>query len=146
MTNDKHSTFCVNCENYISDACMSCKTKSNGVPCKYVEIGTIPKKSNFDIIKAMSIEQLAEWLDENGMWDYSPWSTWWDQKYCQNCESVICKSEDAVKVVGPRLCFSDGDVECAYCEIYDKCRFFPEHEDVPDSSEIIRMWLEAEVE
>lgn len=90
--------------------------------------------NNFEKLQSMSTEEFSAWLNQNGMWDNSPWSIWLDQKYCQNCEEVICKSPDDSR-----------NYICSYCEIYDKCRFFPEHEDVPDGKEIIKMWLESEV-
>ena len=91
--------------------------------------------NNFENLKQMNINQFTEWLDTNGMWDNSPWSLWWDKKYCKNCESIKCKSPD-----------DSFHSYCAYCEIYDKCRFFPEQDDVPDCKEIVKFWLEAEVE
>ena len=36
--------------------------------------------------------------------------------------------------------------ECVYCEVYGNCRFLQEMDDLPDSKETIKMWLEAEVE
>ena len=91
--------------------------------------------NNFERLKSMSIEELAKWLDQNGMWDNSPWSLRWNEQYCKRCESIMCKSADDSR-----------RFPCAYCEIYDKCRFFPDMDDVPDSKEIIKLWLEAEVE
>ena len=91
--------------------------------------------NNFDKLKSLDIDKFTEWLDDNGQYDTAPWSLWFDRKYCKNCEDIICKSPDDL--------FHS---RCAYCEIYDKCRFFDEMEDVPDSKEIVRLWLEAEVE
>lgn len=128
--------YCLNCENRFSSDCMSCKTKTNGVPCKYREIGSITKKSNAEILKEMDVDQLAEWLDKNGMWDNSPWSKWFDSKYCQQCESIKAIVEDD---------FGNRECEFAYCELENKCRYFEDHEEVPDCKEIIKMWLESEV-
>lgn len=91
--------------------------------------------NNFERLKSMSVDELAKWLDTNGMWDNSPWSQWFDQKYCKNCPDIMCKSPDDSR-----------QFPCAYCEIYDNCRFFPEQEDVPDCKDIIKMWLAEEVE
>lgn len=88
--------------------------------------------NNFEKLKSMSVDELSEWLDNNGMWDNSLWSKWFDEEYCKKCEDIMCKSPDDSR-----------EFRCAYCEIYDNCRFFPEKADVPDSKEIIRMWLEA---
>lgn len=94
--------------------------------------------NNFDKLKSFDIDQLAEWLDVNGMWDNSPWSLWWDRKYCQNCESV--------KAPGDNYWGFKSNCGYAYCEVENKCRYFPDHDDVPDCKEIVKMWLEAEVE
>ena len=94
--------------------------------------------NNFEKLQSMSVEQFAEWLDENGMWDTSPWSKWFDSEYCQQCESII-----------GTICDDFGDdrkCEFAYCEVEHKCRFFQNMEDVPDCKDIIKMWLESEVE
>jgi hypothetical protein len=91
--------------------------------------------NNFDKLKSLDIDKLAEWLDENGQYDTAPWSLWFDKQYCKNCEDIICKSPDDSR-----------QYRCAYCEIYDKCKFFPEIDDVPNSKDVIKMWLEAEVE
>jgi hypothetical protein len=94
--------------------------------------------------KAMTLEELAEWLDENGMFDNSPWSNWFNDSYCAKCETVKCKYKDAEKTLGftPYLFGSySGDLDCAYCELEHKCRFFPGLDDIPSNLEIIGMWL-----
>lgn len=91
--------------------------------------------NNFERLRSMSVEELVTWLDANGMWDNSPWSLWFDQKYCKNCEDIMYKLPDDCR-----------EFPCAYCEIYYNCRFFQDKEDVPDSKEIVKMWLESEVE
>lgn len=93
--------------------------------------------NNFEKLQSLGIEQFAEWLDQNGMWDNSPWSKWFDSKYCQQCESVKATVEG---YLGTREC------EFAWCELEHRCRYFADHEEVPDCKEIIKMWLEAEVE
>ena len=91
--------------------------------------------NNFEKLKAMSIEDLANWLDKYVSYDDSPWCNWFDQKYCKSCENIMCKSpDDSSKCI------------CTYCEIYDNCRFFPDLSDVPDSAETVKMWLESEAE
>ena len=101
--------------------------------------------NNFEKLKSMSLEELAEWLDKNCMFDHSPWMEDFNDKYCANCESVMCKYEDADKVLGLKPLY-DYDVECAYCEIYGKCRYFLDMDDVPDGKEMVKLWLKAEVE
>ena len=91
--------------------------------------------NNFEKLKSMSVDELAKWLDEYVSYDDSPWCNWFDQQYCKNCEDIECKSaDDSQKYI------------CAYCEIYDNCRFFADKNDVPDSLDTVRLWLESEVE
>jgi len=94
-------------------------------------------KTNFENWKSLDIDQLADWLDANGMWDNSPWSKWFDSTYCQRCESVKATVEDD---------FGQRECEFAWCELENRCRYFPDHDDVPDCKEIVKMWLESEVE
>lgn len=91
--------------------------------------------TNFLNLQTMSVTELAEWLNENGLWDNSPWMLWFDKTYCQRCDSV--------KGFMPEL---NKECECAYCEAYANCRFFTNMDHVPDCKEIIMMWLKAEVE
>ena len=91
--------------------------------------------NNFEKLKSMNVEELAEWLDKHGQYDHSPWSLWFDKLYCKNCDEIIGKDPDGSR----QFLFS-------YCEVYDKCRFFSDLSDVPDSKETVKMWLEAEVE
>lgn len=93
--------------------------------------------NNFERLESMSVDEFAEWLDKNGMWDNSPWSKWFDSTYCQNCEDI--KKE----------CESNGlyaEMRFAWCEVHNRCKFFPDRDEVPDSKEIVKMWLESEVE
>lgn len=91
--------------------------------------------TNFEKLKSLDIDQLVDWLAELEQFDSSPWSLWFDCKYCKHCEDIICKSADDV--------FHS---RCAYCEVYDECRFFDDMNDVPNEKETIKMWLEAEAE
>ena len=45
--------------------------------------------NNFEKLQLMSVEELAKWLDEHRQYDHSPWSLWFDQKYCKNCEAIM---------------------------------------------------------
>ena len=91
--------------------------------------------TNFDKLKAMPMDELAKWLDENGQFDTAPWMMWWDKTYCRNCPDIMCHYED-----------SDYEFPCAYCELHKKCMFFPDMDEEPSSLEIVKMWLESEVE
>lgn len=106
--------------------------------------------TNLEKIKNMSIDELAEWLDKNGMFDNSPWLNAFNDKYCEKCESIECCYADAKEKLGITP-FYDETFECAYCELADengvkRCRFFQELDDIPDNKEMIKMWLEEEAE
>ena len=91
----------------------------------------------------MNIDQLVDFLDTNGHHD-AVWWKWFEEKYCNQCESVIVTREEYKNKFG---CSGYGNtVRCAYCEWNNGCRFFPETDDVPDSKETIKLWLESEVE
>lgn len=95
-------------------------------------------------LRNMDIETLAEWIDENGMFDGSPWMNWFDENYCKKCEPIKCKYSDAKKLLGMKP-FYNRDINCAYCELEDKCKFFPNLDYIPDNKDIIKMWFELEV-
>ncbi len=90
--------------------------------------------NNLKHLQTMPTDQLIEWLDENGNQD-AAWWKWFDEKYCNNCELEKYYSD-----------YFQQEGKCAYCEVYNKCRFFPEMDDVPDGKETIKLWLEAEIE
>lgn len=101
--------------------------------------------TNLQKIANMSIDELAEWLDENGQYDNSPWNLWWDENYCSKCESIECTYAKAEEKLDSTPYYRH-TIKCAYCELENKCKFFPELEDVPDSVNVIKMWLEVEAE
>ena len=92
--------------------------------------------TNKDKLSKMSLEELAEWLDKYGEFDCSPWMTWFDTNYCQKCDPEI--------VTVPA--FNNSEVECSYCELNHRCRFFPEIKEEPSNFDIIKMWLALESE
>ena len=97
--------------------------------------------NQYDKIKSMNINELSEWLDQYGQFDGSPWMEWWNDNYCSKCPSEIGYITD-----------SSGEnewktpCEFGWCELHDKCKFFEDLEDVPDNKEIIKMWLESEID
>ena len=91
--------------------------------------------TNYSSLISKNIDELTEWLYENGAFDNSPWLKWWDKNYCNRCEEVIGHLEG-----------SEIECEFSYCELHDKCRFFQEMGKVPDNKQVIKMWLESEVE
>ena len=90
---------------------------------------------NIDMIKSKNIDELAEWLDRNCYSEYAPWIQWWNDSYCNKCPSVFGKYAD-----------SDREIEFCWCELHDKCKFFPDMEETPDCKQMIKMWLESEIE
>lgn len=91
--------------------------------------------TNFNHLQSMSIDELTEWLDEHLSFDDAHHMIWFDQKYCKNCPEIMCKYED-----------SKYEFPASWCELEHKCKFFPEMDEAPNSREIVRMWLESEVE
>ena len=87
--------------------------------------------TNIEKLQAMSLDEFSFWLDKNGLFDYSPWMNWFDEEYCKNCEY------EKIAMGNGKTCL------CAYCEIHEHCRFFP---DVPTPAnyDIIKMWLQRE--
>lgn len=94
--------------------------------------------TNFEKLKSLDIDIFAKWLECSGKWDDSPWNRWFDQKYCQQCEPVM---ETVDSFFG-----ESRECEFAYCETNKKCRFFTDYEMGPSVKDVIKMWLEAEVE
>ena len=89
--------------------------------------------NNYEKLKSMSVGELSSWLNENGQFDTAPWTLWFDNKYCSNCESIMCHYEG-----------SANEFPCAWCELNDGCRFLPDAKGMPSNLETIKMWLEVE--
>ncbi len=87
----------------------------------------------FDNIKNKNIDELVEWLDTYGQHDGAPWYEWWNENYCNKCKPEIGHAVDI-----------DRDLEFAWCELHKKCKYLQNINDVPDSKQIIKMWLESE--
>lgn len=102
--------------------------------------------TKFESINSKNIDEFAEWLDRYGAYDNSAWGKWFDKNYCQRCESVIMDRKEYARIDGWNHSDYHGDIECAYCEIHKNCRYFEDVDGVPDNTEIIKMWLETEVE
>lgn len=90
---------------------------------------------NFEKLQSKNIDDLAEWLDTNAWTDTSPWLQWWGDTYCNHCESIMCKYGDGTR-----------EFPVSWCELYGKCKFFQEMNEVPSGKEIVKMWLESEAE
>lgn len=94
--------------------------------------------TNFEKFKSMAVDELADWLDKYGQSDDAPWATWFNETYCNKCEPIKCKPS--------YLSSYDRPIDCAYCELEHKCKYFPELEDIPDNKTIIEMWLDEAFE
>ena len=90
--------------------------------------------NHFEYIKSKNIDEFAEWLAENGLYDYAPWDNWFDDNYCSKCG---CYSECGAE--------SENFNDYAWCELYGNCKFFPEKNNVLSPEEVIKLWLELEV-
>jgi hypothetical protein len=97
-------------------------------------------------LKNMNLKDLAAWLDEYGQFDGSPWMEWFGSTYCDKCESIKCKYTDAKEKLGISPLSYSGEVDCAYCELNDHCKFFPQIKGIPDNKEVIKMWLNEEAD
>ena len=90
--------------------------------------------TKYEYITSLPLDQFAEWLAKNAFWEYAPWSEWFDNKYCGKCDPEEGTMVDTGK-----------KVQCAWCELHKKCKFFPELEYMLNDKEIIKMWLEVEI-
>lgn len=97
-----------------------------------------------DYLKSKSLDEIADLIDKYGQFDGSPWMKWFDENYCKNCEPIKVKlSKKAKKEFG---CGLREEVECTYCELKNKCKFFPDIEKgEPNSKDIVKMWLEEKI-
>lgn len=98
----------------------------------------------YDKFTTSSLESLADWIDNFGQHDDSPWINWFNRTYCEKCESEIVTVEESQAKLGFQLLYVN-NTECSYCEVYKECRFFP-NQPSPNTKEIIKMWLQQEVE
>ena len=89
----------------------------------------------FDGMKSKNIDEFAEWLDKYGQFDGSSWMEWFDSNYCSKCEPIMCHYK-----------VSEIEIPCSWCELNDKCKYFPDMDHSPDNKDIIKMWLESESE
>lgn len=89
----------------------------------------------FEKIKSMDIDEFTKWFKENCMHDGDPAIKWWDKTYCNKCEPEISTSP-----------IFDGEMEFAWCELHNKCRFFQDIDEKPSNKQMIKMWLESEVD
>lgn len=89
----------------------------------------------FEKIKEMSIDELAEWLDDicDVSYDDLPWINQFNEKYCKMCEPET-----------KYFSLFDKELECNWCETHDECKFFEGLGDVPDGKYMVKLWLESD--
>lgn len=90
--------------------------------------------TKFEQIKPDTIDKMVEFLDKYGAFDGSPWMLWFDRAYCRNCDDIMCRYEGGTREFG-----------CAFCELNDYCKYFPEYGEKLENKQIIKLWLESEV-
>lgn len=100
--------------------------------------------TNLELLKSKSIDEFVDWLAESCQSDEAPWTWWFDAKYCKKCPPITCKIE--ATNIGIEPLYPEREVDCAYCELENKCRFCPDATGIPNIKTTIKMWLQAEVE
>ena len=89
--------------------------------------------NNFDYLNKLSVDELAAWIAEYGIFDQSPWMKWFDSKYCKQCATIKASYTDSLG--------SNRPVELAYCEANTNCRFFTDLPEPPSLKDIVKAWL-----
>lgn len=89
--------------------------------------------TNFEKLKSMNEEEISEFLDSITSIDDSPWITWFNKRYCENCETI--RSYERT----PDIYY-----DSTYCEVCGNCRYFQDKDDIPDNKEMIKLWLASE--
>lgn len=88
----------------------------------------------FEKINSMNIDEMASWLSCLSYYDDTLWLSWWEDTFCKDCYAEMVQIEEGKWI------------PCTWCELNDKCRCFPEIDDIPSDEDVIRMWLESEYE
>lgn len=92
--------------------------------------------TNFDKIKAMNADELAEWLCDHFPSDDSPWEEMFSKTFCDNCPTSMGRYADG----GPMMEFS-------WCEMHEgQCKFFPDIQGIPCGKKVVSIWLEREAD
>lgn len=99
-------------------------------------------RTNYDVFleSVKDIDSLSSLLGTLANGDVPPWTDWFDKKYCKNCPVVSCSDSVSKQILGIDSYYG-GTVECAYCELEFKCRFFPELNRTPTETDVIKLWL-----
>lgn len=87
--------------------------------------------NNFQAIKNFSQEELSDFLCGITC-DNAPWDTWFNDKYCKNCQEI------RINQVGER------ERVFSYCEYSGVCRYFESLDEFPSSHFICSLWFKEE--
>lgn len=90
--------------------------------------------TNYEYIKAMSQEELINFLEKVCFSDANLWGEWFENKYCKNCPPIIVNTE-----------IPHAKMKCGWCEIYGFCNFFTGGR-LPNNKDVLKRWLEQEKE
>lgn len=94
-------------------------------------------KNIYEYLTTLSLEALAEHIDNVAQGNENPWDIWFSNTYCKNCPSI----EKKEYFMGYPTFQS-----YAYCELNHKCKFFLDKDDVLSDREIIELWLRSSKE
>ena len=91
--------------------------------------------TKFENFQSKTIDELATFLDKCGDLEVAPWIEWWDKNYCSKCQREYAETP-----------LFERQMKFAWCELHGQCKYFLDMQKVPDTQEIIKMWLESEME
>ena len=100
--------------------------------------------TRFEKFQKMNLAEFAQEFNSLIESDCAPWDEEFDKKFCENCESIECEYEFGADWFAVHS--GTRTVSVSYCELHDKCRFFPDKNSIPTAAEVIEMWLKEEVE
>lgn len=100
--------------------------------------------TRFEKFQKMNLTELAQELNSITEVDCAPWNEEFGKKFCENCESIECEYE--TRPEWERIYYGKRTILVSYCELHDKCKFFPDKNSIPTDAEVIEMWLKEEVE
>jgi hypothetical protein len=101
--------------------------------------------TRYEAFKSLPIDELAKLLSDMISGD-APWNDWFTNKHCDGCETIVIPAENVKEVLGFEPMNIKETYECAYCEVHDKCKFFPDLDSIPSDEAVCKMWLEIKVD
>lgn len=94
--------------------------------------------TNFEkITREMDMDDLTDLFNSIDCIESAPWNKWFNENYCN---SEKCPAIEAKGLNGSTCQF-------AYCELNNnKCCFFPDKDILGGYRDVIKLWLESEVQ